>query len=354
MELENISTEYKREYTENIKKTIIAFANTLDPASVPATETMILNMIKETSGDSYEEVRSLEQDLTFDVCKKEFEMGEVKLEKEQMRSLGFIGEDGLYSNLALLVSDQCVHTIKAAVFQGTTKEVFKTRFEFTGSIFKQLRECFDFIDRYNNTRAEINGLARIDQRDYPQIALREALLNAIVHRDYSFSASTLISIFDNRIEIVTMGGLLRGISMDDIMLGVSALRNKNLANVFYRLKLVEAYGTGVLKIMESYEGSMGVKPLIETSDNAFKITLFSTNVVEGKTGVKRQKGDDAEKKILDLFETKEEIQRKDIENLLSISQTMAVRYLKALVAKNILERVGGGRSSRYVVKRRKL
>lgn len=78
-------------------------------------------------------------------------------------------------------------------------------------------------------------------------ALREALLNAIVHRDYSISSSTLISIFDDRIAIVTIGGLVRGVSFEDIMLGVSVLRNQHLANVFYRLKLIEAYGTGMLK-----------------------------------------------------------------------------------------------------------
>lgn len=73
------------------------------------------------------------------------------------------------------------------------------------------------------------------------------MLNAIVHRDYSVSGSTLISIFDDRIEFVTIGGLVRGIAYDDIMLGVSALRNQHLANVFYRLHLIEAYGTGIIK-----------------------------------------------------------------------------------------------------------
>src|SRR5699024_11153931 len=125
-------------------------------------------------------------------------------------------------------------------------------------------------------RAEFEGLNRIDKRDYPSEALREALLNAITHRDYSFSGSTLISIFDDRIEFVTIGGLVRGLTFDDIMLGVSALRNQNLANVFYRLKLIEAYGTGILKINESY-AECAVKPQFEVTDNAFKITLPNIN-----------------------------------------------------------------------------
>lgn len=80
--------------------------------------------------------------------------------------------------------------------------------------------------------------------------------------------ATLISIFENRIEFVTIGGLVKGITLSDVELGVSVLRNQYLANVFYRLKLIEAYGTGILKINESYD-DYSVKPLIETTDNCF-------------------------------------------------------------------------------------
>ena len=85
-------------------------------------------------------------------------------------------------------------------------------------------------------------------RDYPPEAIREALFNAIVHRDYSFSGATLISIFEDRIEFVTIGGLVKGITLDDVKLGIPVLRNQHLANIFYRLRLIEAYGTGILKI----------------------------------------------------------------------------------------------------------
>lgn len=133
------------------------------------------------------------------------------------------------------------------------------------------------IDRYNRTRAEFDGLKRIDIREYTITAVREALLNYIVHRDNSFSGSTLISIFDDRIEFVTIDGLVKGISKEDILLGVSILRNKNLADIFYRLKLIEAYGTGIHKIMESYNIN-SVSPRIEVTENAFKITLHNTMI----------------------------------------------------------------------------
>jgi len=203
------------------------------------------------------------------------------------------------------------NAIRLAIFEGTSKEIFKDRYEFTGSLFKQLTEIYSYIDRYNRTRAEFDGLKRIDMREYPTTAVREALLNSIVHRDYSFSGSALISIFDDRIEFVTIGGLVKGISKDDILLGVSILRNKNMADIFYRLKLIEAYGTGVPKIMESYSGYC-VSPKIEITDNAFKITLpktiFSDEVKENKIYLT-----ESEQRVVVLFAENNIIKRKDIE-----------------------------------------
>ncbi len=160
-----------------------------------------------------------------------------------------IDQDNLYTNLGLLLSDQCVHTIKAAVFQGKDQTIFKDRREFSGSLKKQMNEVYDFIDFRNQTRATIEKLRRIDVRDYPEIAVRESLLNLLVHRDYSFSASAFIRIYEDRIEFVSIGGLMPGIELEDIMEGISVCRNQDLANVFYRLHLIEAYGTGMEKIM---------------------------------------------------------------------------------------------------------
>jgi len=114
-------------------------------------------------------------------------------------------------------------------------------------VHDQLGEVYECLDRYNRVHAEVKGLSRIDTRDYPEEALREALINALVHREYSFSGSTLISVFDDRMEFVSIGGLTPGITLDDIMLGISLARNENLANIFYRLGLIEAYGTGIPK-----------------------------------------------------------------------------------------------------------
>lgn len=211
----------------------------------------ILKMIKETD-DKYENARSVQQELTFNSAKKEFATDGVTFNEQTMRTLKLISDDGVYTNLGLLLSDQCPHTIKAAVFEGVDKYIFKDRAEFTGSLLEQINSAYEYINRYNRTRSEFEGIHRIDIRDYPVEVIREALLNSVVHRDYAFSASILISIFEDRIEIVSIGGLVRGITKDEIFMGLSVQRNESLANVFYRLNLIEAFGTGIPKIFKMY------------------------------------------------------------------------------------------------------
>lgn len=314
-------------------------------SSVPATENAIRRMIKETDGDSYEDVRSLNQELTFSSLQKEFDVREIPFNESQYKTLKLMNADGIYTNLGLLLSDQCPHTIKAAVFEGKDKGVFKDRREFSGSLLQQLNDAFAYISQYNRVRAEYAGLHRLEQRDYPEPVLREALLNSLVHRDYAFSASTLISIFDDRIEFVSIGGLVKGVSLSDMFLGISMTRNPHLAAVLYRLTLIEAYGTGVPKIVKSYEEDIR-KPSFVMSDNAFKLSLPNRNSSSGPDTLTEQ-----ERIVVRLAEQQEAITRKDVEKALGVSQTMSGRILRQLVQSGILVSLGAGKSIRYRLKK---
>lgn len=321
-------------------------------SSVPSSEANILKMIKEVSGENYEKTRSLNQNLTFVTVENEFKNISLEFGKAQMKTLGIMNEDGLYTNLGLLLSDQCQHTIKMAVFEGCGKSVFKDRYEFTGSLLKQMREVHEYVNRYNRTRSTFQGIDRIDKRDYPVEAIRESLLNAIVHKDYAFASSTLINVFDDRMEFITIGGLLKGISLNDILIGVSVLRNKGLANVFYRLNWIEAYGTGLFKIRESYE-PFKVQAQIEVSDNAFKISLPNTNNQKLETQVKEEivYYNTREQEILNMFQKATFIKRKEVEITLDISQPMAVNLLKKLLLKGAIIKLGQGKNTVYQLKK---
>ena len=151
---------------------------------------------------------------------------------------------------------------------------------------------------------------------------------------------------------MTIGGLVRGLTFDDIMLGVSALRNPNLANVFYRLKLIEAYGTGILKINESYV-DCAIKPQFEVTDNAFKITLPNINYAGVRKDVTAaaplKVPDKAERQeiLLRLAEKQGYIIRKDVEAELKVSQATAILILRDMVEKGLLIKEGSGKQQKY-------
>ena len=323
-------------------------------SSVPASETAILQMIKESSGDVYEEARSLNQNLTFKEAEAYFAKKHLQFGDAQKRTLQLISADGTYSNLGMLLSDQCISIIKLAVFEGSKKTVFHDRKELSGSLFKQLEDAYAYINQFNYTRSEFPGLERVDTRDYPPEAVREALLNAVVHREYGIGGPTLISIFDDRIEFVTIGGLVKGLSLADIKLGVSMLRNKNLANVFYRLHLIEAYGTGLLKIDECY-ADCAVKPQLLATDNAFKLVLPNINFAakrvknysladESKTASKKE---ERYQIVLELARQNSLVTRSMIEKALHVSTSTAVLVLKKMLQLGLLKKYGEGRNVSY-------
>ncbi|WP_373233497.1 RNA-binding domain-containing protein [Cohnella sp.] len=317
-------------------------------SSVPASESAIRQMIIETDGEKYEDIRSLTQDLTFSETSKAFKQQEMVFGESQMKTLNIINADQVFTNLGLLLSDQCPHSIKVAVFDGPDKNIFKDRREFSGSLLLQLTEVFMYIDLHNKTNAQFKGINRIDKRDYPEAAIREALLNSIVHRDYAFSGSTLVNIYSNRIEFISLGGLVRGITINDIMLGISQPRNEKLASLFYRLKFVEAYGTGISKIMASYQ-EYDFKPVLQTSDNAFVISLPNRNEYTASKATHLPITMSAEEIIVDYLESHPSISRKTVEQLLNTSQTAAGKIVNEMVRKNILHVVGSGRSTRYIL-----
>lgn len=317
-------------------------------SSVPASEDYIRQMIKETDGDSFEKLRSLNQELTFNYADMIFKNTDISFGDIQKKTLGIIGEDNLYTNLGLLLSDQCVHTLKIAIFEGKEKGIFKDRKEFKGSLLKQITEAFEYIDLLNKTQATFEGLIRKDERDYPVEAIREALLNAVVHREYSFGASTLVNIYEDRIEFLSLGGIISGLSLEAVMLGVSQSRNEKLADVFYRLHLIEAYGTGIQKILLNYK-NYNLKPVFKAETGAFQVILPNIHYQsETEENIEKQPLglDDEYKKIINFLEqgTKS---RKEIQEYIELSQSKIITMLRELLALGLIRKIGNGKNTKY-------
>ena len=315
----------------------------------PASQEQIRQMIKEADGDVFESMRSLEQTLHFEGAKKIFSENGVPFSLEKYTALALVkrGTDE-FTNLAHIISDECPYTVKIAVFADEDNTVFTDSKEFSGSVFSQLEHSFSYLMLCNKTASTFKGIKRIDTRDYPEGALREALLNALVHRDYSYSGSIIINVNPQRTEFISLGGLLPGLSIDDITAGISQPRNRNLAEIFHRLKLIESYGTGIRKIFALYKNCRS-KPAIEVTSHTFKLTLPNMNAgaasEEKAAGAEKTEKElsDQQKKIIDYLSNRETASEEEIQNLLGIKRTRAYLVTKELADSGLIEIIGRGK-----------
>ena len=325
------------------------------PVSLPAAESQIRKMIREAGDFRYEQERSLEQELTFKATERFLQEAGVPFGEAERRTLRIVSKDGLYTNLGLLLSDQCQHTVKVAIFSGKKQVVFRDRREFSGSLLLQVNQVIEYLDFHNALHSEIRGMKRLDSRDYPVESLREAIFNAFVHRDYGFSGSILVSVYEDRIEILSLGGLAEGVTYNDMMLGVSIPRNPKLAEIFYRLHYIEAFGTGVRRILTDY-AECEEKPQFLVSDNAVKVILPNLHaewehpvIAEDVVQDERQ-GYTAEiaadEGVYQLIAAGLD-SRKKLQSELGFSLTKTVNILRKLLDEGRIQRVGNGKNTRY-------
>lgn len=326
-------------------------------SSVPASPDQIRRMIKDSDGDVFEEMRTVQQELSFEEAARTFKRYKVDFSEEKYIALGLRNiNDDQYTNLALILSDQCQHTTKIAVFGDEANITFKDAKEFGGSIFKQLDDSYGYLTLCNRTAATFKGLERVERSDYPEGALREALLNALVHRDYSYSGSIIINVNDSCIEFISIGGLLPGLSADDIRNGISQPRNRKLAEIFHRLRLIESYGTGIRKIYALYK-DCARQPRIEVTTNTFKLVLPNMNV---SGSVAESISETAEKApmvitpqmkmVIDYLAEYGEMTDEDMQELLNIKKTRAYLLARQMNENGLIEIVGRGAAKKYKLK----
>lgn len=319
-------------------------------SSVSATPEQIRRMIKSADNDIFEDLRSLNQNLTFHSADETFTKHGVDFSTDKYYALGIREKESeQFTNLGLLLSEQCAHTVKVAVFADAEKTVFRARKEFAGGLFQQLEDTFDYLELCNQNRSVIDGLERIDYWDYPTAAIREALLNALIHREYSFSGSTIINVTETEMEFISMGGLVAGLTSADIRSGISQPRNRKLAAVFHRLNFIEAYGTGIRRIFTLYEGC-AVQPFIEATPNSFKLILPNMNAAGKKTTQQaiQAKGITPQMQtVIDYLTEHKEMTELELQELLGIKRTRVYTLAKEMVTAGLMQIVGRGKERKY-------
>ena len=335
--------------------------------SAPASTDAIRLMIRETDQFSYESGLSFDQALTFDYCSRIFQEKEMRFEKTQKQTLKLMSQEGLYTNLGFLLSDQCSHCIQFACFQGIDIGKFVERQRFTGSVLKQLDEAYAALSRYNRTQSEIVGLHRLDRQEYPEGALREALVNSIVHRDYEMNVGTNIRVFDDRIEIASFGGLPPNTTIDTFLLGLSMPRNRNLADIFYRLELIEAFGSGIPKMTDLYQ-SHGKEIVFKNAASGFMVSLPSlfaksksdftlhdfydenTNPMYSPLYNPLTDQDNRIDSVIQYVRGHGVVSRSDLEFLLNLGRTATSQFIKKQLASGVLSVKGAGKNTRYYIR----
>lgn len=189
--------------------------------------------------------------------------------------------------------------------------------------------------------------------------MHEALLNAIVHRDYSYSGSIIINVNDFCIEFISIGGLLPGLSADDIRNGISQPRNRKLAEIFHRLRLIKSYGTGIRKIYALYK-NCAVQPRIEVTTNTFKLILPNMNA---RSAITEHVPETSEKTpvtitpqmkmVIGYLNEYREMTEEDLQELLNIKKTRAYLLARQMSENGLIDIIGRGAAKKYKLSTRK-
>lgn len=223
------------------------------------------------------------------------------------------------------------------------------------SIIDQYDKSMDFFKKHINIKEVIDGAYRKTIEEVPIVAFREALANAIVHREYMIDSDIRVEFFDDRIEIISPGGLPPGITEEEYLDGrISIPRNKIIANVFLRLGIIERLATGIRRI-KGYYKLYDVSPTFQISPNSIKVIL--PKVISNNTMIKENEVNwmnermnelnDVEIALLNQFKYKHTLTRKEVEETIGLKKTQTVQILNDLIHKGLIIRAGRGKDTIY-------
>ena len=255
---------------------------------------------------------------------------------------------------ALLTSDYFPFSkTQCAVFKGTERAVFLDKREFTGPVYMQIEEAVDFVLRNIRLGATISGLVRKEQYELPPEAIREMIINAHCHRNLLEESCIQVAVYDDRLEVTSPGGLYNGLTYEEVMNGRSKIRNKGLANVFSQMGFVEAWGSGIKRILNAAKEYDLPEPKIQEFDNMFRVELFRKTPMMEEVGEekgretsekhRRSIGETSEKHRRSVGETPEEHRRNSEETELNDTQRRIMEMLSKdnqLSAAKLAEKIG--------------
>lgn len=314
------------------------------------TERMIEEMFNRRIKNSLKEIESPRQDLTFRQLKIHYEGNGMILNDNFARNLNLLTDEGKYNYNAYLLADENNISIKLVKYLGTNKmELIENQEYGYCCLITATQRILDRLTAENTVYAKIeyNGRKEVEMIDSK--ALKEAVINAMVHSDYTLSTTPIIELYSDRIEITSGGGLPQGLSQEEFLEGVTAPRNKELIRVFKDVDLIENIGSGVLRILDAYDKSCFkfmehfLRVSFKYKENPFEYAIknnVSANDTINDTLKDTIKLTKNEKEILSLIVNNNQITREEIVNELRLSDRTVSRAIKHLQDEKVIFREG--------------
>ena len=315
-----------------------------DTATIEVDTLELSRLILEGKNIRFEELPCEDQELTFDILSQKLKEC-IQIEsfnQDTLRTLNLYNSTVGYNNAAGILADKNHFPGIDIIKFGENVSVIHKRATFGNisilTVYEEALEVFRDYYQYE----EIQGSDRKKVEKIPEAAFREAIANALIHRVWDMDSQIKVSMFDDRIEIISPGGLPSGITKDEYLSGkLSVLRNRNLANVFYRLGFVEIFGTGITRIKQLYEESL-MQPDFEVSENTIKMVL---PVFEKNLNLTED-----ERKIYKILSRTMLKSISEIAPYVPFGKSKTTQLLKEMNKKSVVKIEGRGRGTRYAIK----
>ena len=317
-----------------------------DTSTIEVDQIELKRLILAGENMDYEELPSHDQNLEFSYLEQELisKTGIKKLSKDILKTLNLYSDKNGYNIAAAIVSDKNdLPGIDIAKF-GETISIFQKRKTLEHqSIIRSFYEAVEMYKDYYQYE-KVEGFERKLFETIPEEAFREALANAIIHRVWDINSHIRVSMFDDRVEIVSVGGLPNSVTVESYLSGdLSVLRNPILANVFHRLNLIEKFGTGIRRIKEAYSDSQ-TKPSFEVTENIIKVTLpllsEKMDLTQDELAVYSVLSKNINKPISEIMASPS----------IGFGKSKVTEILKRLASKKLVDIEGTGRGTKYRIK----
>lgn len=227
-------------------------------------------------------------------------------------------------------------------YRGESRYDIADKREFKETVLKQLQGALAFFERYNAKQIKITGAPQHEEwEDYPTVAIREALINALVHRDYFYDSSHIyFHYFDDHIEIENPGGLIKGLTLTD--LGTKAARrNRMLADLMQRVGFIENAGTGILRMQEALKKNNNPTAQIVTTN------FFSVKFITRPDNLTKNNLTDRQKKLYSFITYGKPVSKTECQNILGVGSDTTLSELKVLLSEGLIKKMGIGKNTRY-------